>query len=236
MRSGRCPNVRPRGLSNEHHNAFRTAGQTAPMARGRRPRRTPKGRQVDPRALDEVRALLGERVAPARSADRASASDPGPLRPSRRRASRRAGAGDEARAHRGLRGRDLLRPFRCGEGGRDAAARRHGAGLRFALLRDGGRRAAVCAICRRRLGRDVRVVRAPCMGACDRAPVCAVGHVQVMQRDDRAAWRRRPRRHAHAHAYPTPERTSRPIRATAATRCSRPASPARARATTSSRS
>ena len=32
-----------------------------------------------------------------------------------------------------------------------------------------------------KLGRDVRVVRAPCMGACDRAPVCAVGHVQMMQ-------------------------------------------------------
>jgi NADH:ubiquinone oxidoreductase subunit F (NADH-binding)/NADH:ubiquinone oxidoreductase subunit E len=31
-----------------------------------------------------------------------------------------------------------------------------------------------------RLGREVRVLRAPCMGACDRAPVCAVGHVQVM--------------------------------------------------------
>src|SRR3989440_5681076 len=31
------------------------------------------------------------------------------------------------------------------------------------------------------LGPDVRVVRAPCMGACDRAPVCAVGHVQVLQ-------------------------------------------------------
>src|SRR3954469_200438 len=30
------------------------------------------------------------------------------------------------------------------------------------------------------LGPDVRVVRAPCMGSCDRAPVCAVGHVQVM--------------------------------------------------------
>src|SRR5437899_1033066 len=29
-----------------------------------------------------------------------------------------------------------------------------------------------------RLGTDVRVVPAPCMGACDRAPVCAVGHVQ----------------------------------------------------------
>ena len=37
-----------------------------------------------------------------------------------------------------------------------------------------------CANCRR-LGPGVRVVRAPCMGACDRAPVCAVGHVQVMQ-------------------------------------------------------
>jgi len=32
-----------------------------------------------------------------------------------------------------------------------------------------------------RLGTDVRVVRAPCMGACDRAPVCAVGHVQTFQ-------------------------------------------------------
>src|SRR3977135_3916901 len=32
-----------------------------------------------------------------------------------------------------------------------------------------------------KLGRGVRVVRAPCMGACDRAPVCAVGHAQVMR-------------------------------------------------------
>src|SRR6185437_975448 len=30
-----------------------------------------------------------------------------------------------------------------------------------------------------KLGTDVRVVRAPCMGACDRAPVCAVGHLQT---------------------------------------------------------
>ena len=29
-------------------------------------------------------------------------------------------------------------------------------------------------------GLQARVVRAPCMGACDRAPVCAVGHRQVM--------------------------------------------------------
>ncbi|HEY0223396.1 MAG TPA: NAD(P)H-dependent oxidoreductase subunit E [Pseudolabrys sp.] len=30
-----------------------------------------------------------------------------------------------------------------------------------------------------KLGKNVRVVRAPCMGACDRAPVCAVGHMQT---------------------------------------------------------
>ena len=58
----------------------------------RRPPRTPKGRQVDPQALEEVRALLIDRAAPARSAHRASASDPGPLRASVGGASGRAGA------------------------------------------------------------------------------------------------------------------------------------------------
>src|SRR3954467_4005636 len=52
------------------------------------------------------------------------------------------------------------------------------------------------------LGPDVRVVRAPCMGACDRAPVCAVGHVQVMHastdRIESAI-----AHGAHAHIYPT---------------------------------
>ena len=32
-----------------------------------------------------------------------------------------------------------------------------------------------------KLGREVRVVHAPCMGACDRAPVCAIGHVQTFK-------------------------------------------------------
>jgi len=55
----------------------------------------------------------------------------------------------------------------------------------------------------KKLGSGVRVVRAPCMGACDRAPVCAVGHVQVMAADAAkvAAAAAKP---AHAHAYPTP--------------------------------
>jgi len=55
----------------------------------------------------------------------------------------------------------------------------------------------------RKLGANVRVVRAPCMGACDRAPVCAVGHVQVMQADAAkvVAAAAKP---AHAHTFPTP--------------------------------
>jgi formate dehydrogenase len=54
-----------------------------------------------------------------------------------------------------------------------------------------------------RLGRDVRVVRAPCMGACDRAPVCAVGHAQVMQASV-PAMAEAVAKKSHAHAYPTP--------------------------------
>jgi formate dehydrogenase len=44
------------------------------------------------------------------------------------------------------------------------------------------------------LGPDVRVVRAPCMGACDHAPVCAVGHVQVNEATNASV---------KAMAYPT---------------------------------
>ena len=51
-----------------------------------------------------------------------------------------------------------------------------------------------------KLGPGVRVVRAPCMGACDRAPVCAVGHVQVMQADS-ASVSVAARKSAHAHAH-----------------------------------
>jgi NADH:ubiquinone oxidoreductase subunit E len=54
-----------------------------------------------------------------------------------------------------------------------------------------------------KLGPGVRVVRAPCMGACDRAPVCAVGHTQIMQADVAtvAAAAAKP---AHAQVFPTP--------------------------------
>jgi len=51
-----------------------------------------------------------------------------------------------------------------------------------------------------KLGRNVRVVRAPCMGACDRAPVVAVGHVQTFKATPAnvaAAVKAKP----HAHAW-----------------------------------
>jgi formate dehydrogenase len=51
-----------------------------------------------------------------------------------------------------------------------------------------------------KLGPGVRVVRAPCMGACDRAPVCAVGHVQVMRADE-ASVGAAAAKNAHAHAH-----------------------------------
>ena len=54
-----------------------------------------------------------------------------------------------------------------------------------------------------KLGRDVRVVRAPCMGACDRAPVCAVGHMQVFDATPEkvASTAKAP---PHPHAFATP--------------------------------
>jgi len=55
----------------------------------------------------------------------------------------------------------------------------------------------------KKLSAGVRVVRAPCMGACDRAPVCAVRHVQVMEADA-AKVTAAAAKPAHAHAYPTP--------------------------------
>ena len=50
----------------------------------------------------------------------------------------------------------------------------------------------------------VRVVRAPCMGGCDRAPVCAIGHVQVMHAtpENVAA---AVTRHGEPRAYATPK-------------------------------
>jgi formate dehydrogenase beta subunit len=50
-----------------------------------------------------------------------------------------------------------------------------------------------------RYGKDVRVIRAPCMGACDVAPVVAVGHVQSFKADI-AAVEKAVKAKEHAHA------------------------------------
>jgi formate dehydrogenase len=169
----------------------------------RRPRRTPKGRQVDPRALEEVRALLGER---SRRRDlliehlhliqdrygHLSAAHLAALAQEMRLALTEAYEVATFYAHF-----DVVKE---GETPPPATTVRVCDSLSCAmagaekLLRD----------LPARLGAGVRVVRAPCMGACDRAPVCAVGHSQVMQAttDQVAA---AADKHAHPHAYPTPK-------------------------------
>jgi formate dehydrogenase beta subunit len=52
----------------------------------------------------------------------------------------------------------------------------------------------------KKLGKIVRVVRAPCMGACDRAPVVAVGHLQTFDANvEKVA--AAAKKGAHAHAW-----------------------------------
>jgi formate dehydrogenase beta subunit len=49
------------------------------------------------------------------------------------------------------------------------------------------------------LGPGVRIVHAPCMGACDQAPACAIGHVQVTKATPAAV---KKLAHVHTHAQP----------------------------------
>jgi formate dehydrogenase len=144
----------------------------------RRPRRTPKGRQVEQGALAEVRALLGER--PRRRdlliehlhliQDRyghLSAAHLAALAEEMRLALTEVYEVATFYAHF-----DVVKE---GEAPPPAATVRVCDSLSCVmagaerLLRD----------LPAALGDQVRILRAPCMGACDRAPACAVGHVQV---------------------------------------------------------
>src|SRR4051812_42047301 len=151
-----------------------------PGRKKNRPRRTPKGRQIEPAALDEVRALLGDKP---RRRDLLIEH----LHLIQDRYGHLAAAHLAALAHEmrlALTEVYEVATFYAhfdvvkeGEVAPPAVTVRVCESLSCAmagaeqLLRD----------LPARLGADVRVVRAPCMGACDRAPVCAVGHVQVMQ-------------------------------------------------------
>src|SRR5262245_27113284 len=181
-----------------------TADQRTNGANGaRRPRRTPKGRQVDPRALEEVRALLGER---SRRRDlliehlhliqdrygHLSAAHLAALAQEMRLALTEVYEVATFYAHF-----DMVKE---GETPPPAVTVRVCDSLSCAMA--GGEK--LLRDLPARLGREVRVVRAPCMGACDRAPVCAVGHSQVMTAtlETVAAAAVKP---AHAHAYATPK-------------------------------
>src|SRR5271168_1254411 len=168
----------------------------------RRPPRTPKGRRVDPKALEEVLALLTDR-------------------PRRRDLLIehlhliQDHYGHLSAAHLAALAQEMLLALtevyevatfyahfdvvKEGETPPPPVTVRVCDSLSCALV--GSER--LLAELPEKLGKGVRVVRAPCMGACDRAPVCAVGHVQVMQADMAkiaAAVAKPP----HAHAYPTP--------------------------------
>ena len=148
----------------------------------RRPPRTPKGRQVDPQALEEVRALLGDRE---RRRDlliehlhliqdrygHLSAAHLAALAQEMRLALTEVYEVATFYAHF-----DVVKE---GEAPPPPLTVRVCDSLSCALA--GAER--LLAELPKQLGSNVRVVRAPCMGACDRAPVCAVGHVQVTHAD-----------------------------------------------------
>jgi formate dehydrogenase len=173
-------------------------GNGAPP-RGRRPRATPKGRQVDPAALAEVRALLGDR--PRRrdlliehlhliqdQYGHLSAAHLAALAQEMKLALAEVYEVATFYAHF-----DVVKE---GETPPPAVTVRVCDSLSCAMA--GAEK--LLAELPDKLGAEVRVVRAPCMGACDRAPVVAVGHVQVMKANSdniAAAVKARP----HAHAY-----------------------------------
>src|SRR6478672_6833362 len=181
------------------------------LGRRNRPRKTPKGRQVDPTALDEVRALLGERE---RWRDLLiehlhliqdrygylSAAHLAALAQEMKLALTEVYEVATFYAHFDVVKEDETPP--------PALTVRVCDSLSCAMA--GGEH--LLRTLPNRLGPDVRVVPAPCMGACDRAPVCAVGHVQVMgaTTENVAA---AVAQGAHAHAYPTPNDFERYTRA-----------------------
>ena len=144
----------------------------------RRPRRTQRGRQVEQAALDEVRALLGER--PRR---RDLLIEHLHLIQDR--------YGHLAAAHLTALAQEMR--MALAEVYEVATFYAH-----FDVVKDGAAPppAVTVRVCdslscamagaerlldalSAGLGEKARILRAPCMGACDRAPACAVGHLQV---------------------------------------------------------
>jgi formate dehydrogenase beta subunit len=169
-----------------------------PPSGRRRPPKTPKGRQVDPKALDEVRSLLGER---ARRRDlliehlhliqdrygHLSAAHLAALALEMKLAQAEVYEVATFYAHF-----DVVKE---GDAPPPPVTVRVCDSLSCMLA--GAER--LLAELPEKLGSGVRVLRAPCMGACDRAPNCAVGHAQVPQANaDRVLAALASKSHGHA--------------------------------------
>src|ERR1700732_3187809 len=169
-----------------------------PATSRRRPRQTPKGRQIDPRALDEVRALIGSR--PRRRDLLIEFLHLIQDRYGHISAPHLAALADEMKLAQA-------------EVYEVATFYAH-----FDVVKDAPPPPAVtvrvcdslsCAMAGAerlvaepsgQIGGNVPVLRAPRVGACDRAPVAAVEHVQVMKASpDRIAAAVAEGRHAHAY-------------------------------------
>jgi formate dehydrogenase len=166
--------------------------------RGRKPRRTPKGRQIDPQAAADVAVLLGDR-----SRQRDLLIEHMHLIQDR--------YGHISSAHMAALAAEMK--LSMTEVYEVATFYAH-----FDVVKEGETPpppvtvrvcdSLSCAMAGadrllkdlpKTLGPGVRVVRAPCMGACDRAPVCAVGHVQVMNANESSVRKiAYPATHAHA--------------------------------------
>src|SRR5438034_6943544 len=147
------------------------------LGRRNRPRKTPKGRQVEPQALSEVRALLGDRE---RRRDLLiehlhliqdrygylSAAHLAALAQEMKLALTEVYEVATFYAHFDIVKEDETPP--------PAVTVRVCNSLSCAM--NGAER--LLAELPKKLGAGARVIRAPCMGACDRAPICAVSHVQ----------------------------------------------------------
>jgi len=168
------------------------------MRRGRKPPRTPKGRQIDLQALDEVRALLTDRP---RRRDlliehlhliqdhygHLSAAHLAALAAEMKMALTEVYEVATFYAHF-----DVVKE---GETPPPAVTVRVCDSLSCAMR--GAEK--LLAELPDKLGANVRVVRAPCMGACDHAPVAAVGHAQTFNATtDNVAAAVAAKPHAHA--------------------------------------
>jgi len=174
---------------------------TAPDAKRKRPHPKPKGRQIDIGALEEVRALLGDR---SRQRDlliehlhliqdkygHLSAPHLAALAEEMKLAQTEVYEVATFYAHF-----DVVKE---GEAPPAATTVRVCDSLSCCMAGADKLLSELPA----KLGKNVRVLRAPCMGACDKAPVAAVGHAQVFRATSENV-SAAVKVHEHPHVFPT---------------------------------